>query len=157
MIKTNIDKLVDMAVCGEIAHPSARNFPDESVGSDGGAFVPIGSSGINYSVRVGDSAFDWASGDHVEPGVGVTNGDARANTGLVTFACLGNEAVLVSSNLDGKDAKLKGTSGIVTGKRGDAGRILVSFPKRVTETAGIDRLRRSVPPRRGRRCAGRSP
>jgi len=134
MIKTNLEKLVDVAVSGEICHPFAASYPDEKVAYDGGTFVPVGFSGINFNVKVGDPAFDWAAGDEVEPGVSISNCCEEANGGLVTFACIGNEAVLVEACMEGKDAKLKGTPGVVTGKRGGTrGRVQVYFPKRVVE------------------------
>ncbi len=130
MIKTNLEKLVDLAVCGSACHPSASCA--ETVGADGGAYVPVGFSGINLSVKAGDSAFDWAGADEVEPGVAVENCCEDANRGLVTYACIGNDAVLLDACLEGKDAKLKGTPGTVTGKVCD-GRVLVHFPRRVLE------------------------
>jgi hypothetical protein len=133
MIKTNLEKLVETAVCGSICHPYALGYPDEKVAFDGSAFVPVGFSGINYTVKVGDPAFDWAAGEHVEPGVGIRNADARANGGLNTFACIGNDAVIVFAEMEGKDAKLKGVPGVVTGKHGGTDRVLVHFPKRVVE------------------------
>lgn len=135
MIKTNLEKLVEMAVCGDICHPYVWNYPDEKVAWDGSSYVPAGFSGINFTVKVGDPAFDWASGEHVEPGVAIRNPESRANGGLSMFSCIGNEAVLVEARMEGKDAKLKGVPGVVTGKHGEAGRVLVYFPKRV-----IDRL-----------------
>jgi len=135
MIKTNLEKLVEMAVAGDIGHPYLWNYPDEKVAWDGSSFVPSGFSGINFSVKVGDPAFDWASGDHVEPGVAVSNPDPRANSGLTLLSCIGDDAVLVEARMEGKDARLKGVPGVVTGKRGDGGRVLVYFPKRV-----VDRL-----------------
>ncbi len=141
MIKTNLDKLVEVAVCGEICHPHLPNYPDEKVAFDGSPYVPIGFSGITYNVKVGDPAFDWAAGDHVEPGVGIKNPDAKANTGLNLFACIGNEATLIEARMEGKDSKLKGASGIVTGKHGGAERVLVHFPRRTVDRLGVgDRI-----------------
>jgi hypothetical protein len=132
MIKTNLEKLVEVAVGGEICHPTVSG-KNEKVGYDGSASVPVGFSGINFTVKVGDPAFDWAGGDHLEPGVGIENCCDDANAGLLLYACIGNEAVITEAKMEGKDAKLKGTPGVVTGKSG--GRVLVYFPKRV-----IDRL-----------------
>ena len=120
MIKTNLEKLVDVAVLGSAAHPC---------GCAGGS---VGLSGINYTVKVGDPAFDWAGADEVEPGVAIENCCEEANRGLVAAACIGNDAVLLDACMEGKDAKLKGTPGTVTGKVCD-GRVLVHFPKRVVE------------------------
>ncbi len=133
MIKTNVEKLVEMAVSGDICHPHVSNPSEEKVAWDGSAFVPVGFSGINFTVKVGDPASDWAWGEHVEPGVGVQNCCDKANSGLAVLSCIGNEAVLVEARMEGKDAKLKGTPGVVTGKRSN--RVLVYFPKRV-----VDRL-----------------
>ncbi len=133
MIKTNLEKLIETAVCGGICHPYLWGAPDEKVAADGGSFFPVGFSGINYTVKVGDPAFDWAAGDHVEPGVAIRNCDSRANSGLALYACVGNEAVILDACMEGKDVKLKGMPGVVTGKHN--GRVLVYFPKRV-----VDRL-----------------
>jgi hypothetical protein len=133
MIKTNLEKLVETAVCGDICHPCVCNHPGEKVAYDGGTFVPVSFSGISFNVKVGDPAFDWAGGEEVDPGAAICNPDEEANAGLNTYACVGNEALLVEARMEGKDAKLKGTPGVVTGKHG--GRVLVYFPKRV-----IDRL-----------------
>ena len=132
MIKTNLEKLVEMAVCGKICHPHAWGGKDQPVGYDGRPYVPVGFSGISFNVRVGDNAFDWASGDHVEPGVSVENCDAKANSGLNLLACIGNEAQIVEACMEGEDAKLKAAPGVVTGKSGGH-RIIVHFPKRVVE------------------------
>lgn len=132
MIKANLEKLVETAVSGQICHPHVGHSPDWKVAHDGTAYVPVGFSGINYTVKVGDPAFDWACGEHVEPGVAIQNPDPKANTGLVALACIGDEATIVSARMDGKDVKLQGTAGVVTGKSG-AGRVLVHFPKRVIE------------------------
>jgi hypothetical protein len=133
MIKTNLEKLVEMAVSGDIGHPHVSNPSDEKVAWDGSSFVPVGFSGLNLTVKAGDPACDWAWGEHVEPGAGIQNPDPAANSGLATLSCVGNEAVLVEARMEGKDAKLKGTPGVVTGKRSN--RVMVYFPKRV-----IDRL-----------------
>lgn len=131
MIKTNQEQLVEVSVGGEIVHPEIPGYPGYSVGYDGKPLVPVGTGGITYNVRVGDPAFGWAWGDHVEPGVSIRNCCADANGGLNTLACIGNEASLVRSAMEAKDAKLKGASGVVTGKHG--GRVMVHFPKRVVE------------------------
>jgi hypothetical protein len=131
MIKTNLEKLVEVAVSGGAGHAYA-GAGGEAVAYDGGSFVPGGFSGINYSVKVGDPAFEWASGDGVDPGVAVENDCDERNRGLLLHACVGNDAVIVSAAFEGKDVKLQGTGGTVTGKT-SCGRVLVYFPKRVVE------------------------
>lgn len=130
MIKTNLEKLVETAVCGDVSHPAP---PQGGVGWDGSPCLPGEFSGIAFNVKVGDPAFDWAGGDHVEPGVGLRNPDPAAHRGLLLFSCIGCEAVLVEARMEGRDTRLKGVPGMVTGKSG--GRVLVYFPKRI-----VDRL-----------------
>lgn len=131
MIKTNLEKLVDLAVSGSAGHPVSCDAGEKSA-YDGGSFVAVGFSGINFSVKVGDSAFDWAGAYEVEPGVALKNCCDEANAGLCALACVGNEAVIVSAKMEGKDTKMQGTPGVVTGKT-SSGRVLVYFPKRVVD------------------------
>ncbi|HZE99902.1 MAG TPA: DUF4438 domain-containing protein [Planctomycetota bacterium] len=139
MIRTNLEKLVELAVGGSAGQAAARDSGGRP-GFDGVAVSPLSFSGINFTVKVGDSAFDWAGAHEVEPGVGITNDCEESNVGLMTLACIGNEAVLVQSALEGKDARLHGTPGVVTGKV-SAGRVLVHFPKRVVDRLAVgDRI-----------------
>ena len=130
MIKTNLEKLVDLAVSGTAGQPASCDS-GEKTAYDGGSYLPIGFSGINFTVKVGDPAFDWAAAHEVQPGVTVKNCCEDANEAMKTLACVGNEAVIVDAKMEGKDAKLKGTPGVVTGKTGSG--IVVYFPKRVVE------------------------
>jgi hypothetical protein len=129
MIKTNLEKLVEVAVSGEAGHPCACK--GEQVAFDGGSVLPMCFSGINFTVKVGDLAFDWGAADAVEPGVAIENACDEANSGLVFAACVGNEAVIVEAAMEAKE-KLKGTPGTVTGKT-SCGRVLVHFPRRVVD------------------------
>ena len=129
MIKSNLEKLVEVAVSGGAAHPCARE--GERVAYDGGSILPACFSGINFTVKVGDPAFDWAGAEGVEPGVAIENCCDEANSGLVFMACVGNEALIVNAAQEGKD-KLKGMTGTVTGKT-SCGRVLVHFPKRIVD------------------------
>lgn len=139
MIKTNVETLVETSVMGEITHPTQSG--SYSVGYDGSAFIPVGMSGITHNVKVGDPAFGWAWGDHIEPGVSIKNGDCKSNASLNTLACVGNVATVVQSAMDGKDLKVKGATGIVTGKHGGAEHVLVHFSKKVLDNLCIgDRI-----------------
>ena len=131
MIKTNLEKLVDLAVSGTAGHPASCDS-GEKTAFDGGPFIPVGFSGINFTVKVGDSAFDWAGAHEVAPGVAVKNCCPESNEALLALSCIGNEAVIVQAKMEGKDAKLQGTPGIVTGKL-SAGRVVIYFPRRVVE------------------------
>ncbi len=123
MLKTNIDRLVQLSVTGEIAHPAYGRSPYR-LSADGQPVVVAGSSGVTYNVRVGDSAVRWAA-DHVEPAVSIKNpqgdGVTGANGGLNVLACMGNEARVVSG-------KAEGEKGVVTGKHGGAERVMIDFP-----------------------------
>lgn len=78
------------------------------VNREGRALIVPQIGGITYNVRTGDSAFGYAA-NHVEPGVSITNGDKQDADALITLACLGNEALVVSGDA-------RGARGIVTGK-----------------------------------------
>lgn len=135
MVKTNLERLVEVSVLGEIVHPRYPESPVLDVGYDGTTFLPVGMGGITYNVKVGDPAFGWAWGDHIEPGASIKNGDAKANSALNHLAAIGNDAVVIHSSGDTKDAKVQGSVGTVTGKHGGCERVLVYFPKKV-----LDRL-----------------
>ena len=108
MIETNRDKLIEMAVQGEIISPSSISY---RATWDGQPKLALGMGGIKYNLRVGDSCFGWASGDHVEPGVTIQGKErpSPSECALALFACIGNEASVVSG--EGKGAK-----GVFTGR-----------------------------------------
>ncbi|HVR86932.1 MAG TPA: hypothetical protein VMU54_21595 [Planctomycetota bacterium] len=59
MIKTNPEKLVDLAVCGTSVPPGACDSGGRAA-SDEGSFGPLRYSRIDSSVKVGDSVFESA-------------------------------------------------------------------------------------------------
>lgn len=120
----NQDKLVTVSVMGNIVHPSFPGLPAEPyrLASDGTPFLLPTYGGIVYNVSVGDSAFGWMA-DCVHPGVSIAFPNDLGNRGLNIFACVGNEAVVMSG--DGK-----GTRGVVTGKSGRfSEHVIIHFPK----------------------------
>lgn len=124
MFKTNLDKLVAMSVVGEITHPTSGGF---GVTYDGSPLISLGMDGITFNVKVGDPTFGWAAGDHIEPGVTIRNKDNAANRGLNALACIGNPATIISAGLESPKNKLKGTTGVVTGKHGGMDHVMVYF------------------------------
>ena len=50
MIKTNLEKLVDLAVSGNAGHPAVCDSGAKTA-YDGSSFVPIGFSGINFMLE----------------------------------------------------------------------------------------------------------
>lgn len=127
-LKTNRDRLVRLSVQGEISHPDvwSRSY---DVGFDGIPRLLPGTGGIVYNVRVGDPALGWAA-DHVEPGVSLRAKEKEDNLGLNTFACVGNEAVVLSG-------EAKGRRGVVTGKHGGIEHVIVDFPPEVLEQLSV--------------------
>jgi Domain of unknown function (DUF4438), N-terminal/Domain of unknown function (DUF4438), C-terminal len=103
----NLDELITTAVVGEVTNPAMAENPYE-VSADGAPFVPVGSGGVCYNVRVGMTAMGWAA-DQVEPGVSISNPDVGANQALVVFACVGNAVVV-------RTGAAAGARGTVTGK-----------------------------------------
>jgi hypothetical protein len=107
-METNKDKLLKVGVLGEIVSPASVTYRTQW---DGAPKLSLGMGGIKYNLKVGDPCFGWASGDHVEPGVTI-RGKEKPNPSecaLAILSCIGNEAVVVSS--EGKGAK-----GVYTGR-----------------------------------------
>lgn len=127
MIKTNKEKVVKWSVQGKVHHPTGGNY---RISYDGDPCVLPATGGISYNVKVGDSAFGW-SGDHVEPGVSIKNENATENAAVMTFACIGNEAKVVSGDA-------KGAKGYVTGMHGGIDHVLIYFKSEDLENLAID-------------------
>ncbi|MEW6724042.1 MAG: DUF4438 domain-containing protein [Bacillota bacterium] len=76
-MRTSIERLIEISVLGEVAHPGIGHSP-YNVTADGDLAVLVGTGGITYNMRVGDSAVDWEA-DHVEPAVSIKNKEATAS------------------------------------------------------------------------------
>jgi hypothetical protein len=110
MIKTNREKLLEIAVVGEITHPVIDSRYVNNY--DGKPSVGIGMGGIVYNIKPGMSCFGWAWGEKVEPGVSVDGiGDTREKGSFRNFSCIGNKAKVVKGETKGKE-------GIIVGKVG---------------------------------------
>lgn len=128
-LRINADELVAVSVLGQIAHPIGRANPYR-IGYDGVPRVLPGTGGIVLNRRIGDPCIGLA-GDHIEPGVALHNNGREVvgprdgpNTALMTYACVGNVAEVVSGRMAGK-------RGTVTGKHGGINHVLVDFPGEV--------------------------
>lgn len=133
MIKTNTKQLICQSVIGEITSPLGAVNPYR-VNPDGHPDVYPGVGGITYNLRIGDSASDHF-GDHVEPGVSISNftqfqGQPGPNRALNLFSCVGNIAKVVSGDAKGK-------TGRVTGKHGGIEHVLIDFTPKVLENLVI--------------------
>ncbi len=126
-MKTNKDKVVMQSAIGEISSPTRKKIA--RVGRNGIPFVYPGTGGINYNVKLGDNAFGLA-GDHVEPGVSMKNPEEPKNHALITLACAGNEAKVISGDAKGK-------KGYVVGSHGGIEHIIVHFEDSILEDLAI--------------------
>ncbi len=128
MIATNEDRLITMSVMGVVVSPGYPGIPaiPHQIDRDGKPRLLPMLGGIVYNVKLGDSVYGWA-GDMIEPGVAIKAPDAAANEALNVFACVGNEAVVMSGNA-------KGEKGTVTGKSGRfAEHVILHFPPDVLD------------------------
>jgi len=127
MLKTNAKKLVMMSIQGKVVNPGGQR--SHAVDSDGKPFLLPGTGGIVYNVKVGDPAFGWES-DHIEPCVSSILDEKERyvgpNVGFVFYACMGNEATIVSGDAKGK-------KGVVTGHHGGAEHVMIDFPQAAIE------------------------
>ncbi|MFZ5773962.1 MAG: DUF4438 domain-containing protein [Thermodesulfobacteriota bacterium] len=133
MIRTNREQLVCQSVLGEITSPLGSINPYR-INPDGHADLYPGVGGITYNLRIGDLAGE-KFGDHVEPGVSISNftkvdGQPGPNRALNQFSCVGNVAKVVSGDAKGK-------TGRVTGKHGGIEHVLVDFAPEVLEELTI--------------------
>ncbi|MBB3193651.1 DUF4438 domain-containing protein [Roseateles terrae] len=137
--RLNRDELVMVSVQGQIAHPVAGTAPYR-IGHDGVPRVLPGTGGIVLNRRIGDLCVGLA-GDHIEPGVSLHNNGREVvgprdgpNTALITYACVGNVAEVLSG-------RCRGQRGLVTGKHGGVNHVMVDFPTPVLEKLAIgDRI-----------------
>lgn len=137
--RINRDELVMVAVSGQVSHPVAAANPYR-IGNDGVPRVLPATGGIVLSHRIGDRCVGLA-GDHIEPGVTLHNngrevvgGRGGPNRALITYACVGNRAKVISGPCIGRQ-------GLVTGKHGGVDHVIVDFPKPVLQRLNIgDRI-----------------
>ncbi|TPE53245.1 DUF4438 domain-containing protein [Amaricoccus solimangrovi] len=125
--RVNREELATIAVLGRVTPPLSKGSPYR-IGQDGVARVLPGPGGITLSHRIGDRCVGIAA-DHLEPAVsiratGKTEGPVpdAANRGLNLLACVGNAARVVSG-------PAAGAKGLVTGKHGGVGHVIVDFPR----------------------------
>lgn len=137
--RMNLRDLAMVAVAGQIAHPIGYANPYR-IGNDGIARILPGTGGIVLNQRIGDRCVGLA-GDHIEPGVALHNNGREVvgprngpNHALMTYACVGNQAHVVSG-------PCTGAVGRVTGKHGGIDHVLVDFAPAVLRRLRIgDRI-----------------
>jgi hypothetical protein len=112
-------RVVAVNLTGVVETPTMPDFP-YLIDADGKPYVPIGTAGVVLGVRLGDGVFAHDA-DHAAPGVTLAHPDQAARHGLTAFACFGNAALV-------RTGAAAGEAGIVLGKRGEEGRVIVVFP-----------------------------
>ncbi|MFC2169831.1 DUF4438 domain-containing protein [Acidobacteriota bacterium] len=126
-IKTNKDKLLTLAVQGQIA--PAQPATSYAVTWDGKPKMAIGIGGINYNLKIGDKVFGWASGDRATVGVAtVGSGEDRARSSWLNLTSIGNGVKVLSGDA-------KGEKGVIIGKYGSF--VLIHFEDNVLEKLAI--------------------
>lgn len=132
MLKTNVDRVVKLSIQGQVAYPAGSKA--YRTDAEGRPFMLPSIGGISYNLKVGDPAFGWA-GDHLEPGVSTLidneNRQAPANLSYHFYACVGNEAVVVTG-------AAKGKKGVVTGHHGGAEHVMLDFADDVLQKLTMD-------------------
>ena len=132
MLRTDADRLVQISVMGQVVSPQYPNLPavPHIIDREGRPVLVPMYGGIVYNVRVGMSALGWVA-EHVEPGVAIRNGEAGPNQALNVYACVGNEATVMSG-------RAAGAVGVVTGKSGRfAEHVIIDLPRDVLEKLTI--------------------
>lgn len=118
-MKDNRENLVEISVQGKVHAPTMRG--GYKLTNNGIPRVLPAVGGIVYNYKIGDNCMKLA-GDHIEPGVSLKNMESAENECLMHYACIGNEAVIVSGDA-------KGEKGFVTGKHGGIEHTIVYFPE----------------------------
>jgi len=129
----NRNQLVGVSVQGEVSTPVYAALPASPyvIGADGTPQLLPSPGGIVYNVNVGDSAYGWVA-DSVQPCVSIRHPEDGPNHALTTFACIGNEAIVLSG-------RALGSRGTVTGKSGRfADHVIVHFADEVRDQLSVN-------------------
>jgi hypothetical protein len=111
-------RLVAVNLLGVVEHPVLGDTPYR-VDRDGRPYVPAGDGGLVTNLCLGDSVFGLL-GDHAAPGACLVHPDPAARHALASYCCIGNQARV-------RTGQAAGARGVVTGKRGEEGRVIVSL------------------------------
>jgi hypothetical protein len=109
---------VAVNLLGYAEHPESGDNPFR-ISADGRPYVPAGDGGIVLGLQLGESAFS-RDADHAAPGACLVHPDPAARHALAIYSCIGNQ-VTVRTGL------AAGARGLVTGKRGEQGRVVACF------------------------------
>ena len=109
---------VAVNMLGVVEHPVLGDTPYR-VDADGRPYLPVGDGGLVLGVRLGDPVAGLA-GDHVAPGACLVHPEPAARHALLSYACIGNQAIV-------RTGRAAGARGVVIGKRGEDGRLITGF------------------------------
>lgn len=105
-------------VLGFVCHSESSSDPFR-IDRDGHPYMPTGDGGIVLNYHVGESVFALDA-DHAAPGVSLSHPNQDAAYSLVAQSCIGNLAKV-------RTGEATGAQGVVLGKRGEGGRVIVVF------------------------------
>jgi Domain of unknown function (DUF4438) len=111
-------RAVAVNLLGLVEHPELGGTPYR-ISADGRPYVPAGDGGIVLGLRLGESSFG-RDADHAAPGACLVHPDPAARHALTIYSCIGNQATV-------RTGQAAGARGVVVGKRGELGRVVVSF------------------------------
>jgi hypothetical protein len=114
--------LVSVNLAGVIEQATVGADPYR-IDADGAPYVPAGDGGIVLGLRLGDGVWGHV-GDHAAPGACLTHSDPAAGYALSAQACIGNVVTV-------RTGAAAGERGMVTGKRGEGGRVIATFAQPV--------------------------
>jgi Domain of unknown function (DUF4438) len=117
-------RAVAVNLLGLVEHPELGDTPYR-VSGDGRPYVPAGDGGIVLGLRLGDSSFG-RDADHAAPGACLVHPDPAARHALTIYSCIGNQVTV-------RTGQAAGARGVVIGKRGELGRVVVSFDQQDLE------------------------
>ena len=115
-------RLVSVNLAAVIEQASVGSDPYR-IDADGAPYVPAGDGGIVLGLRLGDGVWEHV-GDHAAPGACLTHSDPAAGYALSAQACIGNVVTV-------RTGAAAGERGMVTGKRGEGGRVIATFAQPV--------------------------
>jgi hypothetical protein len=119
---TSAARTVAVNVVGHVEHPVSGPSPYR-IDRDGRPYLPVGDGGVALGVKLGDGVFRHL-GDHVAAGACLIHPDPAARSALTGYSCVGDPAVV-------RTGSQAGAHGLVIGKRGEEGRVVVGFSSEV--------------------------
>lgn len=142
MIRTNKDRLPVKPLLGKVKEMGNESFSNMVMDPDGRGQYRVGTGGIHYNYRLGDSCRKLV-GTHLQPGVSSVYGGGEPATNPYfgspaaaaynQYCCVGNQAAILGGPLDGR-------TGVVTGKISGFGVTLAFDDEVIAQMNGTERF-----------------